>query len=298
MASDAKNRLTLMVLPFVLIHIVAVAGIAVSGWSWSGFALAVAAYYLRMFGITAGFHRYFAHRAFKTSRWFQLVLALIGTMSVQKGVLWWAGHHRDHHRDSDTEHDIHSPRRRGFFWSHMGWFLCHRYDATPYDKIRDLSKYPELVWLNENYMAPQIAAAGLVYAVGGWHALLWIGMVSTTMLWHGTFTINSLAHVIGRQRYDAGDDSRNSFVLALITMGEGWHNNHHYFQSTANQGFFWWEIDLSYYILKALSSVGVVWDLRRPPARVLRGELQGPAAKLRARALAISETDDPMQRAA
>jgi len=291
-ARDDLDRVSVNGWHFALLHVVAIVGIAVSGWSWSGFALAVGFYYFRMFGITAGFHRYFAHRAFKTSRWFQFVLAFIGTLSVQKGVLWWAGHHRNHHRDSDTDQDIHSPRKRGFYWAHMGWFLCKRYDETPYDGIRDFTKYPELVWLNEHYMVPQALASALLFAVGGWHALLW-GLVSTVVLWHGTFTINSLAHVIGRQRYDAGDDSKNSFILALITMGEGWHNNHHYFQSTANQGFFWWEIDMSYYLLKALAAFGIVWDLRTPSERVLRGELKGPAAKLRERA-----SEPPIRKAA
>jgi stearoyl-CoA desaturase (delta-9 desaturase) len=268
-AELGEERYTVASVPFILVHVVAIAGVAILGFSWSGVLLAVALYYVRMFGITAGFHRYFSHRGFKTSRAFQFVLALIGTLSVQKGVLWWAAHHRDHHRWSDQPEDIHSPVQRGFFFSHVGWILCHRYDRTKVERIRDFASYPELVWLNQYFLVPQIAFAVLLFLVGGLHALVWGFFVSTTVLWHGTFSINSLTHLFGKKRYESKDDSRNSLILALVTMGEGWHNNHHFYQSTANMGFFWWEIDLSYYVLRALSWFGVVWDLRKPPRWVL-----------------------------
>jgi stearoyl-CoA desaturase (delta-9 desaturase) len=264
-----EERYTVASIPFALVHVVAIVGVALLGFSWSGVLLALGLYYLRMFGITAGFHRYFSHRGYKTSRAFQFVLALIGTLSVQKGVLWWAAHHRDHHRWSDMPEDIHSPVQRGFLFSHVGWILCHRYDRTKVERIRDFASYPELVWLNQYYLIPQVAFAVLLFLVGGVHALVWGFFVSTTLLWHGTFSINSLTHLFGKKRYESKDESRNSLILALVTMGEGWHNNHHFYQSTANMGFFWWEIDLSYYVLRALSWVGVVWDLRKPPRWVL-----------------------------
>jgi stearoyl-CoA desaturase (delta-9 desaturase) len=254
--------------PFIAIHLVALAtpwlAPPTAGLVW----LAVAAYLVRMFGITAGYHRYFAHRAYRTSRVFQFILALVGGASAQKGALWWAAHHRDHHRHSDTPEDLHSPVQQGFWWSHAGWFLATRYNATRLDRIKDLARYPELRFLDRYHgLPPALLAAGLFLA-GGWPALLWGFFVSTAVLWHGTFAINSLAHLMGRRRYQTGDESRNSFLLALITLGEGWHNNHHFFPTTANQGWFWWELDLSWLALRGLRLLGVVSELRTPPERI------------------------------
>ncbi len=270
MRDAANERFSLSQVPFWAIHLLAFAGVCWVGFSWWGLALAVGMYYLRMFGITAGFHRYFSHRGFKTSRPVQFALAFLGTTSVQKGVLWWAAHHRWHHLHSDDEHDIHSPKQRGFWWSHLGWILSHRYNETDFKRIKDFAKYPELRWINRWHLVPPAIFGAVIYLVGGLEAFVWGFLVSTVALWHGTFFINSLAHVYGSRRYDTSDTSRNSLMLALLTMGEGWHNNHHHYQSTANQGFFWWEIDASYYTLRAMSSVGLVWDLRRPPERILR----------------------------
>jgi stearoyl-CoA desaturase (delta-9 desaturase) len=243
---------------------------------------AVLTYYGRMFFITGGYHRYFSHRSYKTSRWFQFVLAFGGTLAAQKGVLWWAGHHRHHHRTSDTPEDIHSPRQKGFFWSHMGWIISSRYARTPLQNIRDFATYPELRWLNQHYLIPPLAVWALIWAALGTGYAVWAGLVSTVFLWHGTFTINSLAHVFGRRRFPTKDDSRNSMLLALITMGEGWHNNHHHYQCAANQGFYWYEIDLSFMILRVLEKLGIVWDLKRPPQIVLdagrKHELEAAAA--------------------
>jgi stearoyl-CoA desaturase (delta-9 desaturase) len=258
---------------FFGVHVVAVAGVAYLGWSWKGFALAMFFYFFRMFGITAGYHRYFSHRTYKTGRVFQFLLALIGTSTVQKGVLWWAAHHRAHHKYSDQPGDIHSAKLRGFWWSHVGWILASRYQATDWKRIPDFAKYPELRWLNKFYLVPPVAFAVLCWVFGSWHGLLWGFFVSTSLLWHGTFTINSFTHLWGRRRYVTTDESRNSLLFALITMGEGWHNNHHYYQASVNQGFFWWEIDVTYYALKALSWVGVVWDLRKPPKKVMESNL-------------------------
>ncbi|MFO0727167.1 MAG: acyl-CoA desaturase [Myxococcota bacterium] len=267
-----EDRYGLGAAPYILFHVAAVAGVFLVPFAWKWVALAIGYYYLRMFGITAGYHRYFAHRGYKTNRVFQFILALIGTAAVQKGVLWWAAHHRDHHKYSDQPEDVHSPRQRGLFYAHTGWILSKRWDKTRYERIKDFAKYPEIVWLNEHWLLVNTIQGVLMWALFGWSALVWVFFVSTTVLWHGTFTINSLCHVFGRRRYQTTDDSKNSLLLALITMGEGWHNNHHYYQSTARQGFFWWEIDMSYAILKALSFFRIVWDLRQPPAWVLRNE--------------------------
>jgi stearoyl-CoA desaturase (delta-9 desaturase) len=253
-------------IPFFLVHL------APLGLLWTGVRpadlwLIAGLYFGRMFFITAGFHRYFAHHAYRTSRALQFVLAFCASSSCQKGVLWWAAHHRAHHRFSDTAADIHSPKR-GFWWSHVGWILCRKYQATDFDRIRDFAKYPELVWLNRYHLVPGVLLGAACFLLGGWHSLFAF-FLSTVLLYHGTFTINSLMHLWGTRRYETSDTSRNSFLLALITMGEGWHNNHHYYQSTANQGFFWWELDGSYALLKALRALGLVWDLRTPPAHVL-----------------------------
>jgi stearoyl-CoA desaturase (delta-9 desaturase) len=255
-------------IPFLLIHLAAVAGVWMLGWSWKGFALAIGLYYLRMFGVTAGYHRYFSHRSFRTSRPVQLLFALLAQTSAQKGVLWWAAHHRVHHKYSDQEGDVHSLLREGFWWSHVGWILSKKYDATEHDRVRDLEKFAELRWLDRWHLVPSTAFAVALYALGGWHAFVWGFLVSTTILYHGTFTINSITHVLGKRRYATTDNSRNSWILAIVTMGEGWHNNHHYYQRSTRQGFYWWEWDPTYYILRAMAALGLVWDLHDPPRAV------------------------------
>ncbi|HEY8944975.1 MAG TPA: acyl-CoA desaturase [Polyangiaceae bacterium] len=251
-------------LPFFALHLLPL-GALFTGASLTDFAVCGFLYVARMFGVTGGYHRYFSHRTYKTSRVFQFLLAVLAQSSSQKGALWWAAHHRTHHKYSDHDGDPHDSRR-GFWYSHVGWII-DRTDATDYRKVRDLAKYPELVFLNEVHYLPMLLLAAGVWAIWGWSGLF-IGFgLSTVLLWHGTFTINSLAHMIGRPRYASGDDSKNSFLLALITLGEGWHNNHHYFMGATRQGFFWWEIDVTYYILKSFSAFGLVWDLKPPPAR-------------------------------
>jgi stearoyl-CoA desaturase (Delta-9 desaturase) len=273
--SRDERPLVFKSIPFVLVHLAPI-GLWWTGFRWQEAALCFFLYYARMFFITAGFHRYFAHRAYKLGRPMQFLMAWGGSTACQKGVLWWAAHHRSHHRYSDTERDIHSPRR-GLWWSHVGWILCPKYQATDWDHIKDFSKYPELVWLNRYHLVPGITLGAACYLLGG-YAWLWTFFLSTALLYHGTFSINSLMHLWGRRRYATTDTSRNSFLLALVTMGEGWHNNHHYYQSTANQGFFWWEVDPSYYLLRLLASVGLARDLRTPPAHVLeRNRIDRPA---------------------
>ena len=268
-APAKKPLFPLASLPFFAIHVGAVVGVVLLGFSWSGLALALSLYFTRMFFVTGVFHRYFSHRSYKTSRWFQCVLAFVGSMSVQKGALWWAARHRHHHKNSDTPNDIHSPRQQGFWHSHVGWILGDELNDEDIRNVKDLSKYPELLWLDRNYFVGPIMLVSTLGLLGGVHAMVWGFLVSTTLLWHGTFTINSLAHVIGRRRFETTDDSRNHWLLAFITMGEGWHNNHHHYQSSERQGFYWWEIDMSHCVLTVLSWLGLVWDLRAPPQSVL-----------------------------
>jgi stearoyl-CoA desaturase (delta-9 desaturase) len=253
--------------PFILIHLVPLA-ILFTGVTARSVILCVALYFIRMFFITAGFHRYFAHRSYKMGRIMQFLMAFGGTTSAQKGVLWWAAHHRHHHKHSDEKSDIHSPRH-GFWWSHAGWILCDKYNETRFDLIPDLAKYPELRWINRFHLVPPTMLAIACFAIDGWTGLVIGFFLSTAVLYHGTFTINSLTHLFGRRRYATADTSRNSLILALITLGEGWHNNHHYYQRATNQGFFWWEIDISFYILKLLSWMRLVHGIHTPPQRVL-----------------------------
>ena len=255
-------------IPMVAVHVGCIAAFFL-GFQWSYLIVCLALFYVRMFFMTAGYHRYFSHRSFTTSRAFAFVMALMGTTSTQKGVLWWVAHHRHHHRYSDTTEDLHSPSVRGFLWSHIGWILSDRYNATRTDLVPDLMKYPELRWLNNYHLVPPIALAVILFLVGGWGMLVWGYCISTVILWHSTFSINSLMHLFGKRRYATNDTSKNSAILALVSMGEGWHNNHHYYQAATRQGFFWWEVDITYYILKVLSWFRIVWDLREPPAHVL-----------------------------
>ena len=252
--------------PFIAVHL-AVLAVFVTGVTWQAAVACAVLYVVRMWAITAGYHRYFAHRTYKTSRWFQFVLAFIAQTSSQRGALWWAAHHRAHHLYSDTERDLHSPARRGFWYSHMLWIYDHN-DETDWKRIQDFAKFPELVWLNRYWVVPPIFLGFAVWLLLGWSGLVVGFFLSTVLVWHGTFTINSLSHVFGSRRYETTDTSRNNWLLAIITLGEGWHNNHHHFMNSVRQGFYWWEYDVTYYVLRALSWVGVVWDLKMPPARV------------------------------
>jgi stearoyl-CoA desaturase (delta-9 desaturase) len=252
-------------IPFFLMHLVPLAALW-TGAKWQDWVVCAALYWIRMFGVTGGYHRYFAHRTYKTSRVMQFFLAFLAQTSVQKGALWWAAHHRDHHKYSDTDRDPHDSRR-GFWYSHCGWILDHT-DATDYARVKDLARYPELVILNKLKITPGVLLGVAVWWIWGWSGLVIGFCLSTVLLWHGTFTINSLSHMLGKPRYATGELSKNNWFLALITLGEGWHNNHHHFMNSTRQGFYWWEIDITYYVLKALSAVRLVWDLREPPSHV------------------------------
>lgn len=267
-------------LPFLAMHVMCL-GVVWTGWSWTAVLVAASLYVVRMFAITGFYHRYFSHRAFKTSRWFQFIFAVVGAASVQRGPLWWAAHHRNHHRHSDREADVHSPIQHGLLWSHMGWFTSRPNFVTRLKVVPDLEKYPELRFLDRfDILVPMLLGFSL-YGLGeflavsnprlgtsGMQMLIWGFFISTVVLFHCTNTINSLAHKLGTQRYETHDKSRNNLFLALITFGEGWHNNHHHYPSSARQGYFWWEIDLTYYVLVLLSWFGLVWDLRPVPEHI------------------------------
>jgi stearoyl-CoA desaturase (delta-9 desaturase) len=270
----------LRLVPFVALHLACFAVVWV-GWSWTAVAVAVALYLVRMFAITAFYHRYFSHKAFRTSRAAQFLFAVLGASAGQRGPLWWASHHRHHHVHADSERDAHSPRRHGFSWAHAGWFMARENFATRAEFVPDLARFPELRFLDRfDVLVPALLAAAL-FGAGAWleamhpalgtsgpQLLVWGFAISTVVLYHATFTVNSLAHSWGRRRYRTRDDSRNNLWIALATLGEGWHNNHHHYPGSARQGFYWWEIDLTYYALKAMVALGLVWDLRPVPVAV------------------------------
>ena len=258
-------------IPFVLVHIACI-GAFWSGVTSTALVLCLALYLVRMFGVTAGYHRYFSHRTYRTSRVGQFLLAFLAQSSAQRGILWWAAKHRHHHKHSDTSLDVHSPRQRGFWYAHVGWIFTPRHGETDLDAVPDLTKYPELVWLDRHPYLPATVLGAAAFFFAGWSGLV-VGFVwSTVLLYHGTFFINSLAHVHGTQRYVTGDDSRNNWWLAVITLGEGWHNNHHTYQRSTRQGFRWYEFDPTFYALTMLSWVRIVWDLGQPPPDVIRNE--------------------------
>ncbi|MEO5701929.1 MAG: acyl-CoA desaturase [Casimicrobiaceae bacterium] len=269
------------VVPYVAIHLACLA-VFVVGSSATAVGVAIALYVLRMFAITGFYHRGFSHRAFRTSRLTQFVFATLATTAAQRGPLWWVSHHRHHHAHADAAADAHSPRQHGFVWSHTGWFLAANNFATRTDQVRDLARFPELRFLDRFDVLPPLALAIILYGLGAWldhiapgfgtsgpQLFVWGFCVSTVVLWHATFCINSLAHRAGRRRYATRDDSRNNAALAVLTLGEGWHNNHHHFPGAARQGFYWWEIDCTYYALKGLAACGIVWDLKVVPEAML-----------------------------
>jgi stearoyl-CoA desaturase (delta-9 desaturase) len=268
-------RVSLPGILFILVHVACLA-VFWTGWNWKGVALCAFMFFIRKFGITGAFHRYFSHRSYKTSRFFQFCLAFLGGSAAQKGALWWAAHHRHHHRHSDTEDDLHSAKLEGFYWSHIGWVLSPEYEEYDSKVVKDLNKFPELVWLDKWIFIPPVAAAVFCFLVDGWIGLVLGFFVSTVILYHTTFAINSLCHMFGSRRYETGEESKNSLWLALLTMGEGWHNNHHHYPLSARQGFFWYEIDITYYILLGLEKLGIVWDLQAPPKRILQPEAMIP----------------------
>jgi stearoyl-CoA desaturase (delta-9 desaturase) len=254
-------------IPFLLVHVLCLAAIF-TGITLTAVILCLALFWGRGLFVTGAYHRYFSHRTYKMNRFWQFVFAFLAQSSAQKGVLWWSANHRQHHRASDTEDDPHSPKD-GFWWSHVGWILSDKYNEPDYTTMKDFTRYPELRFLNRfDWIAPWLLGIAC-YLIGGWPGLVVGFFWSTVLLWHTTFLVNSAAHVFGRRRYETDDTSRNSLLIALATGGEGWHNNHHHYPASARQGFFWWEIDPTWYFLRVCSWVGIVHDLKRPPARVL-----------------------------
>ena len=273
--------------PFIILHLGCLL-VLVVGVSWTAVGIAVLLYLMRMFAITAFYHRYFSHRAFRTTRWAQWCFAVLGNTACQRGALWWASSHRHHHAHSDNEQDLHSPSVRGFWWSHIGWIMSPDHEETLWEQIPDLAKFPELRFLNHFHLIPPTLYGIGMFLAFGWAGFFWGFVLSTVLLWHGTFTINSLSHVFGSVRYQTTDTSKNNFFLAMLTLGEGWHNNHHTYMSSTNNGFFWWEIDPTYYVIKTLSWLRVTSSLRKPPLHLLE------AKRVRPRYVPLASAGEPV----
>jgi stearoyl-CoA desaturase (delta-9 desaturase) len=279
---DPKKVDWIRIVPLIVMHLMCLAVIWV-GWSWVAVSVALILYLVRMFAITGFYHRYFSHKAFKTNRFWQFIFAVVGNSSVQRGPLWWAAHHRHHHRFTDQEQDVHSPIRHGFWWSHIGWLTSRANFPTQYKYVKEWARFPELRWLNRFDTAVPILLALSLFILGelleafapqletnGFQMLVWGFFISSVVLLHGTVTINSFDHMYGSRRYDTSDTSRNNALLAIITLGEGWHNNHHHYAVSARQGFYWWEIDITYCLLVFMSWLGIVRDLRPVPDHILQ----------------------------
>jgi stearoyl-CoA desaturase (Delta-9 desaturase) len=279
-ASAVQGIDWLRVIPFVLLHLACFAIFWV-GYSHFALGFAIMLYVVRMFAITGFYHRYFAHKAFQTSRFWQFMFAVLGATAVQRGPLWWASHHRNHHAHSDEAADAHSPIQHGFLWSHTGWFLSRVNFTTQLERVKEFAHYPELRFIDRfDVIVPIVFALG-IFGLGellsevaphlntdGWQLLVWGFVISTVVLHHATFSVNSLAHTWGQRRYATRDHSRNNFFIALLTLGEGWHNNHHHYPGSASQGFYWWEIDFTYYGLRILEATGLIWNLRKVPVEI------------------------------
>lgn len=275
--------------PFLTIHVAAVAGAVLYPPTWPLAVMAFASYVLRMWAITAGYHRYFSHRSYKTGRAFQLVLAVLGATAMEQGPLWWASWHRRHHKFTDRQGDPHSPILAGFWHAHVGWIFDGRHGSPDLSNVKDLTAFPELVWVDRHDKLVFLGYGVLCYAILGVPGVVWGFLVSSVAVAHATFCINSLAHVWGSRRYATDDWSRNNAPLAIVTLGEGWHNNHHHYMTSARQGFFWWEIDITYYLLRGLQAVGLIWEVRGVPEHVRAGTRKPAAAETSPRSQAVPD---------
>ena len=258
-------------------------------FSWALVGLWAASHFIRAIGLTLAFHRYFAHRSFQMNRVARFVWAFIGTAAMQKGPLWWAGHHVNHHRYADRDGDPHSPAISGFYYAHIGWFLNDtKYDRLPPTNpvVRDFSKAPEIAWLEQCFWAPPLMFAVALFLIGGWPYFIWGFATPTMTLAHATFAINTVNHLWGSRRFETHDDSRNNAVTAFFSAGEGWHNNHHRYQRAARNGFYWWEVDITWYVIRAMAAVSLAWNIQEVPTRIYS---EASAVKARRDRLSVVE---------
>lgn len=260
-------------------------------------ALWAMSHFLRAIGLTLAFHRYFAHRAFKMNRAVQFVWAFIGTAAMQKGPLWWAGHHVNHHKYADREGDPHSPMVSGIYYAHIGWFLNdtkHDMLESTNPVVRDFSKFPEIRFLDTYFFVPPLLLALAMYALGGFPWLVWGFCFPTVTLAHATFAINTVNHLFGSRRFDTIDESRNNAFTAFFAVGEGWHNNHHRYQRAARNGFYWWEFDPTWYVIRTMQLLGLAWDVQPVPPRIYAEAIAVKARHRARKAVSVVQDAGPI----
>ncbi len=243
---------------------------------WSGLLMLAVSRFIGL-GVTAGFHRCLTHHSFKTSRWFRLLLIVAGCAALQKGPLWWVAQHRLHHKHSDTADDPHSPVIKNFFHAHLGWLFTGDPTIPDPHGIRDLTKYPELVWLERLWVVPGVLVACACYALLGWSGVVYGYCLTAVLVLNVTFAVNSVAHLFGRRRFETNDGSRNNAALGILALGEGWHNNHHRVPNSARHGFAWYEFDETYLFIRVLARLGLVWNVKLPSTKVRAGKAGEPA---------------------
>ncbi len=240
------------------IHLVALLAFLPNFFSWSAVGVALIMHWVTAgLGVTLGFHRLLTHRSLEVPKWLEYFLIFCGSLSAQGGVINWVGLHRIHHKHSDQKADPHDSNQ-GFWWSHIGWMI-HK---IPADKeiskyTQDINSDPFYQFLSKYFIPIQVVFGLLLYAIGGWSFVIWGVFVRLAVVFHCTWFVNSATHKFGYQTYESNDESRNCWWVALLTYGEGWHNNHHAYQYSARHGLQWWEIDLTWMMIRVLQILGL-----------------------------------------
>jgi sn-1 stearoyl-lipid 9-desaturase len=249
------------------VHLCALLALLPGNFSWSGVGLALVLHWITGgLGITLGWHRLVSHRSFQVPKWLEYFFVFCGTLSMQGGPTWWVGLHRHHHMHSDQNTDQHDSNK-GFWWSHMGWML-HEVPA-----LQEVSRYTKDIandrvyqFLDNFFLPIQVALGVVLFAIGGWSFVLWGIFVRLVLVYHCTWLVNSATHMFGYKSHESGDNSRNCWWVAVLTYGEGWHNNHHAFQYSARHGLKWYEIDTTWLMIKGLAKLGLATKVKLPNA--------------------------------
>lgn len=258
------------ILFFAPLHLGALLALFPAFFSWKAVGVALLLYWVTGgLGITLGFHRLLTHRSFATPKWLEYFLALCGTLACQGGPFDWVGIHRQHHLHSDQELDPHDSNK-GFWWSHINWMFYNSPGLDEVPKfIKDIADDPVYQFLHKNMVFLQVCLGLFLLWLGGWSFVVWGVFVRLVFVWHCTWFVNSATHKFGYRTYESGDRSTNCWWVALLTYGEGWHNNHHAFQYSARHGLKWWEIDLTWMTIQLLQALGLATNVKLPPEKAV-----------------------------
>ncbi|WP_443029105.1 acyl-CoA desaturase [Spirulina sp. CS-785/01] len=271
LAAPQKTPLNWVNIVFMtLVHIGALFALLPSNFSWEAVGLMVFLHWVTGgLGITLGWHRLVSHRSFKTPKWLEYLLVFFGALSCQGGVIHWVGLHRMHHLHSDTDPDPHDSSK-GFWWSHMGWMLYRIPGEEDIPRFtKDIWDDPVYRFLQNNFVPVQIVLGLVLYAIGGWPFIIWGIFARLVLVFHCTWFVNSATHMFGYRTFESNDKSRNCWWVALVTYGEGWHNNHHAHQYSARHGLKWWEVDLTWMVIRSLQTIGLAKDVKLIPAKAM-----------------------------